>query len=96
LDLRDNHIQGHRGGEVLRNLLLDNNSIIKLDLRQNLIGPEGAIGLGLGLPGNMRLQKLGLMCCGIENDGLESLLPAGDDDGSRCNHSLTFFRSDVQ
>jgi Leucine Rich repeat len=87
LRLVRNNIQGQRGGDVLRALLVGNNNITKLDLEHNPIGPEGALGLGQGLPGSTRLQSLNLWGCSLGNDGLANLLPACGE--SMMNNILT-------
>jgi NLR family CARD domain-containing protein 3 len=83
-------VQGPRGGDVLRAILVDNNNIIELDLSTNAIGPGGVIGLGQRIcTGNTRLQELSLRNSSLGNDGLAKLLlPAGGDNGM-FNSSLT-------
>jgi Ran GTPase-activating protein (RanGAP) involved in mRNA processing and transport len=77
LDLSySNRIEGKRGGEVLRKLLVGNETLLELSVRENPLGPEGARGPGRGLAGNQHLQKLNLFGCRIGNEGLASLLTA--------------------
>jgi Leucine Rich repeat len=90
LDLDDNYIQGHRGGDVLCNLLVGNNNVITLSLERNPLGPEGAIGLGRGLfSRNTRLQQLYLWGCSLGNDGLANLLLLACAGDGMMNNSLT-------
>jgi Ran GTPase-activating protein (RanGAP) involved in mRNA processing and transport len=86
LHLPRNRIQGQRGGEVVRVLLVGNNTLLNMDLRGNPFGPEGAVGLGQGLAVNKWLQKLILSDCDIGNDGLANLVLSM---GGMSNTSLT-------
>jgi hypothetical protein len=92
LELLSNSIRGHRGGEVLRNLLVGNNNILKLDLSHtHHINPEGAIALGHCLfIGNTRLQNLILHCCFIGLEGLTNLLLPAVGGDAMINNSLTY------
>jgi Leucine Rich repeat len=87
-----NSIQGQRGGDVLRDLLVGNNTLLELTLSHNRpIGVEGAAGLGQGLfhRNNTRLQNLTLWGCSLGNEGFASLLHAACD-GTMNNDSLTY------
>jgi Leucine Rich repeat len=91
LKLQYDTIHGRRGGDVLRNLLVGNNTIITtLSLADNRrLGPEAAIGLGQGLftANTPRLQTLNLSGCVLGIDGLANLLlPAVD---GMINNALT-------
>jgi Ran GTPase-activating protein (RanGAP) involved in mRNA processing and transport len=75
LTIYNNDIEGQDGGEAVLLLLIGNNTLMELHLTSNRnFGPQCATGIGQGLVGNNRLQKLSLRDCHIGNIGLANLV----------------------
>lgn len=70
LDLMFCSIGGRHGGEIIRSLLMHNQSITKLVLSDNELGSEGSAGIAQALRSvRCRLKKLNLNWCNLGNEG---------------------------
>ena len=78
LDLGLARIQGRAGGEIVRDLLLNSQSIQKLKIDDNTrLGSEGAAAIAQGLADDRCvLQELNLAECRIGNDGIRDVCNA--------------------